>query len=252
MKTPPAPPLRRQTLARVDRLDFGLFDVGPGKRRIPLTGFLLTTDAGTRILFDTGFPPAYARSERAAAIADGLDSFGRLVDFDIRHTAEGALALHGLTPADISHVILSHGHIDHVGSLPLFTHATIHLTAAERAEPAPLYFGKTRPIAWPEARYAPITRARDLCHGLRLIPTPGHTPGHLSVLAQLPGGTALVLAADAINRHSEPVEGYPDAMDPVTAARSGTALLRLARRIGAQVIPGHEPADIGTPVRSWP
>ena len=39
----------------------------------------------------------------------------------------------GPKPADITHVILSHGHIDHVGSLPLFAHAEIILTATERA-----------------------------------------------------------------------------------------------------------------------
>lgn len=244
-------PVRRQRLVRVDRLDFGTFDVGPGTRLIPITGFLLTTDSGTRILFDTGFPPAYATDERAAARADGLDRFGRLVGFHAGQTAEGALARHGLRPADVAHVILSHGHIDHVGSLPLFPHATIHLTTIERAEPRPLYFGKTRPMDWPEARYAPIARARDLCQGLRLIPTPGHTPGHLSALANLPGGTALILAADAINRFSEPDEGYPDADDPAAAARSGARLKRLARRSGAVLIPGHDPAHLAAVTQSW-
>ena len=53
----PLPPGR---IARLYVLDFGLFDVGPGKRTIGIPGFLLETDQGGRILFDTGFPPAYA------------------------------------------------------------------------------------------------------------------------------------------------------------------------------------------------
>lgn len=232
--------LRSETLTSVRALDLGQFDVGPGKRRIAIPGFLLTTDAGRLILFDTGFPAAYATDERAAATADGLDRFGRLIDFRAEQTITGALALLGLTPADIGHLILSHSHIDHVGGLPLFAHAEIILTAREREEPAPLYFGTGRPIPWPDARYRLIRRATQLCHGLRLIPTPGHTPGHLSALATLPGGHVL-LAADAINRASEPEEGFPDAMDPGTAARSATRLMRLARQTGAEMIYGHDP-----------
>ena len=237
--------LRDETLATVRALDLGQFDVGPGKRRIAIPGFLLTTDAGHHILFDTGLPAAYVTDERKAATADGLDRFGRLIDFRPEQTISGALALVGLTPADIGHLILSHGHIDHVGGLALFAHAEIILTARERAEPAPLYFGTARPIQWPDARYRLIRRATQLCHGLRLIPTPGHTPGHLSALATLPGGSVL-LAADAMNRASEPAEGFPDAMDPATAARSAAKLMQLARDAGAEVIYGHDPEQGAT------
>jgi N-acyl homoserine lactone hydrolase len=234
------PTLRHDRIARLDRLDLGTFDVGPGRRLIPITGWLLTTEAGRRLLLDTGFPAAYAQDERAAARADGLDSFGRLVDFQPRHTITGALARHGLTETDISHVLLSHSHIDHVGGLDRFTHAEILLSAAEHALPRPLYFGAARPMDWPRARYRPLARATQVCHGLRFLPTPGHTLGHMSALVACPRGT-FVLAIDAINRHSEPAEGYPDAADPATAAVSGRRLLALSRKTGALLIPGHEP-----------
>ena len=45
-----------------------------------------------RILFDTGFPPAYA-TDPDIATRDGLPRFGRLLDFTERQTATGALAL---------------------------------------------------------------------------------------------------------------------------------------------------------------
>lgn len=237
--------LRQETVIELRTLDLGLFDVGPGKRRILCPGFLFTTDQGTRILFDTGFPPAYAADERAAAAKDGLDRFGRLVNFTHDQTAEGALGLLGLRPSDIAYVILSHSHIDHVGSLPLFAHAEIVLTATERAESAPLYFGPNRPMAWPQARYRTLTRATQICHGLRLIPTPGHTAGHLSALVAI-GGQSVLLTADAINRASEPAEGFPDADDPILAAKSAAKLLALARKTGAVLIYGHEPAQAAT------
>ena len=244
--------LRQETVARLHALDLGLFDVGPGKRRILCPGFLITTDAGTHILLDTGFPPAYATDGCAAALADGLEKFGQLKGFTPAQTAEGALALLGLVVTDISHVILSHSHIDHVGSLPLFTHAEIILTATERAEPAPLYFGPNRPMSWPQARYRTLTRATKICHGLRLIPTPGHTAGHLSALVTL-GGQSVMLTADAINRASEPAEGFLDADDPILAAKSAAKLLTLARKTGAEVIYGHEPTQALTlGRRTWP
>lgn len=234
------PHLRRERVVALHPLNLGRFDVGPGKRLIPICGWLITTDTGRRMLLDTGFPPAYATAERATALADGLDSFGRLVDFGPEHTVLGALALHGLTAADISHVILSHSHIDHVGGLDCFPGAGIILSAVEHALPRPLYFGKARRLEWPKAEYTVIARATDICRGLRLYPTPGHTAGHLSALVRLPG-QATLLAIDAINRSTEPAEGYADAADPALAARSGRMLHRLARRYRARLIPGHEP-----------
>jgi len=238
--SPLSPDLRRDTVVALNPLDLGRFDVGPGKRLIPICAWLITLASGRRVLLDTGFPPAYAQDERATALADGLDSFGRLVGFGPQHTVLGALSRHGVAPSDISHVILSHSHIDHVGGLDQFPGATIILSAVERALARPLYFGKAQPMAWPEATYVAIDRATDICRGLRLYLTPGHTAGHLSALVRV-HGRATVLAIDAINRSSEPAEGYPDAADPVAAARSGRMLHRLARRYRARLVPGHEP-----------
>lgn len=227
-------------LARLTILDLGLFEVRGGERIIGIPAYLLETDRGTRILFDTGFPPAYA-TDPAIASRDGLTGFGRLLDFGPDQTAEGALARLGLRPQDVDLVILSHGHIDHVGSLPLFTQAPILMTAIERADPAPAYFGKTRPMDWPDATYHLIDTDTPVCDGLTLIPTPGHTPGHLSALLDLPETGRVILAADAINRASEPAEGFADAQDPRAAKASADRLLSLAP--DARLIWGHDPAQ---------
>jgi N-acyl homoserine lactone hydrolase len=229
---------------RVERLyvlDLGLFEVRGGERVIGIPGFLLQTDQGANILFDTGFPPDYLTDPDRPA-KDGLPRFGRLIDFRPEQTATGALALLGLTPQDIDLTILSHGHIDHVGSLPLFTHAPIVLTTRERAEPAPLYFGSARPIPWPEASYHLIDADTPVCEGLTVIPTPGHTAGHLSALVALPDGRQVILAADAINRASEPTEGFADADAPAAAQASANYLLSLAPP-EAILIYGHEPTQ---------
>ena len=225
-------------LIRLTILDLGLFEVRGGERLIGIPAYLMETDHGARILFDTGFPPAYA-SDPGIAARDGLLSFGKLIDFGPDQTAAGALARLGLRPRDIDLVILSHGHIDHVGSLPLFTHAPIVMTHTERADPAPAYFGTARPMAWPEATYRLIDTDTPICDGLTLIPTPGHTPGHLSAILDLPETGRVILAADAINRASEPSEGFADAIDPVAAKASADRLVAL----GGFLIWGHDPAQ---------
>ncbi len=234
------PLLTQDHVTALDHLNLGRFDVGPGRRLIPISAWLITTAQGRHLLIDTGFPAAYAADERAAARADGLDSFGRLVDFTQQHTILGALALRDLTAADIGHVILSHTHIDHIGGLADFPDAEIIVHAAERALPRPLYFGPSGRMDWPDARYRTLTGTTDICGGLQMIATPGHSPGHMSALVTV-GGVVTVLAIDAINRFSEPDEGYPDAADPVMAAQSGAHLMDLASLHGAALIPGHEP-----------
>lgn len=225
-------------LTRLTILDLGRFDVRGGERIIGIPAYLMQTDRGDRILFDTGFPPAYA-TDPGIATRDGLPRFGRLMDYGPQQTAEGALAALGLTPQDIALTILSHGHIDHVGSLDVFAHAPILMTTRERADPRPSYFGTARPMEWPKADYRLIDRDTPVCEGLTLIPTPGHTAGHLSALLDLPQTGPVILAADAINRATEPAEHFADAEDPKAAKASSDRLLALT----GLLIYGHDPAQ---------
>jgi N-acyl homoserine lactone hydrolase len=230
--------LQGHRVARLTVLDCGLFRVRGGQRIIGIPAFLVTTDRGAQVLIDGGFPAGY---DAADARRDGLPGFGALIGHGPERSIAGQLALLGLTPADITLHVLTHGHIDHVGALPLIA-CPLVLTAAERAEPRPLYFGSARPVVWPDVPTHCITGETQVCDGLTLIPTPGHTPGHLSVLVTLPQGP-VILTGDAINRASEPAEGFPDAMDPVTAATSAAHLHGLRDRLGAALIWGHDPAQ---------
>jgi len=228
-------------LVRLTILDLGLFEVRGGERVIGIPAYLLETSGGRRILFDTGFPSAYA-TDPGIADRDGLPVFGRLLDFGAGQTAVGALAALGLVPRDIDLVSLSHGHIDHVGSLAEFAHAPIVMTRRERADLRPSYFGSVQPMDWPEAAYILIDQDTQVCVGFTLLPTPGHTPGHLSAILDLPETGRVILAADAINRASEPAEHFADAVDPAVAQ---TSFNRMLAKGGpdALLIYGHEPSQ---------
>jgi N-acyl homoserine lactone hydrolase len=59
----------------------------------------------------------------------------------------------------------------------------------------------------------------------------------------LPQTGPVILAADAINRASEPAEGFADADDPITSIPSANTLFALRDALGALLIYGHEPTQ---------
>jgi N-acyl homoserine lactone hydrolase len=227
-------------------LDYGLFRVhgqdGTGARIIGIQGYLVSTVAGRHILIDTGFPPDYATDMRAAADRDGLDAFGVVLHLTPENLPAGQLARLGLTPADIDAVILTHSDIDHWGSVHLFHDVPVLIGADDRAQPHPRHFGVSGPqLPWPDLDWRHVAGDVTLLPGLTLLATPGHAPGHLSVLLDLPETGAVLLTADAISRPAEVAEGFGSAWNPALAAASATRILGIAKDRQAMVIWGHCP-----------
>lgn len=235
------PDFSNSKLSRLILLDYGLFQVHANNRVIGICGYLLETTDGKRILIDTGFPAAYVTEPAAAAAADNLGSFGHLLSLTSDQTPQGQLGLLGLVPADIDLVILTHGHIDHVGQIDAFPHCPILVSKAERSFDCPIYFGTARPIAWPDATYIQIETDLTLFPGCQILHCPGHAPGQLAFLLDLPETGPVLLTSDAINRASEPAEGFAGSWNVVEAIRNGERLLALAARTGAMILYGHDP-----------
>lgn len=229
-------------------LDFGLFEVDArhgGGRTIGIPGYLIRTREHV-ILVDGGFPRRYAEDADTAAAADGLGSFGRVVELSERNLPPAQLELLGLTADDVTLFVLTHGDVDHVGALERFGHeypnATLAVAAMERALDRPRYFGDARPVAWPEG--VPELRVEgdtELAPGVELLLAPGHSPGQLALLVRLPETGPVLIAGDAISRPGEFEEGFGGAWDEAAAEVSARRLLGIAEREGAWVIYGHDP-----------
>jgi N-acyl homoserine lactone hydrolase len=148
------------------------------------------------------------------------------VRFDIEPEQEMGPQLRslGIGAGDVTTVVLTHLHVDHDGGLAHFPSSRILADSDEIARTAgmsgallgylpsrwPKWFDP-RPLAWqplrhgPFARNARITDAGDII----AVPTPGHTPSHISVLVR-DGDEEIMLAGDASYLESTMLRGIVD------------------------------------------
>ena len=224
-------------------LDYGLFKVHANGRVIGICGYLLRTDHDENVLIDTGFPKHYAVDPIAASAADGLGSFGEVLHLTADNLPAAQLALAGIAVSDIDLFILTHSHIDHVGGIADLPDIPILLAAAERALPRPLYFGKRQPMVWPDRSYLTLDGDTAIGLGFQALFSPGHAPGQLAFMVELPETGAVLLTSDAISRPAEVDEKFDTAPMPEMACASAARLLKLAAARDTFIIYGHCPAQ---------
>lgn len=199
-------------LARARALGLGVR--GRDLIRIPIVSFLIEHPGAGRILVDTGLHPSVA--------VDPRQNLGRLgaialkdIEMDPSQATPAQLRALGIEPSDVSVVVMTHLHLDHASAASEFPAATFVLSAREwEAATAPravlrgyvrrqfdhAFDYRTLDFDGPGVdSFASFGRAFDLFGDGSMVAvyTPGHTHGHLSVIARLKDREAL-LAGDAI------------------------------------------------------
>ncbi len=214
------------------------------EQRLPFNfGTFLVRGGGRTVLVDSGL----GRVARTMGVPGGGELLERLAE-------------QGVAREDVDDVVHTHLHFDHCGwdvsgddgRELTFPSATIHVAGAELdywLDPA--RDGEDRAQQARAAIVPPRDAGRvqtfdgevDLLPGVRTIPTPGHTPGHTSVLLSSQGAHLLILG-DAAHHpvHLEHHDWIPGVdLDPAESQRSRAKVAALAADRGAVVTGGHFP-----------
>lgn len=169
----------------------------------------------------------------------------------------------GLQPSDVKRIIITHGDADHSGSLKALKRATgaqviCHTVEKEflehpgRRKPAKTPLGLLlRPIfavlmLLPQFRVEPLSPDRThvdgdkLPEGFTIIHTPGHTPGHISLLHP---EKRLLIAGDAVHNRGGKLGAPPPILTP-DMENAHLSIWKLAKKYGSDfdvAVFGHGP-----------
>jgi glyoxylase-like metal-dependent hydrolase (beta-lactamase superfamily II) len=208
-------------------------------------GAFLIQHRGTTTLVDSGF------GELAANNAD-MDGGGGMLE---------RLASIGVEPADVDRIIQTHLHADHCGWLvrstkdpePVFPRAEVVIHADEVAywrsdaaedNLAPAYTRARLDAVAEAGLLVEIDGSENADECIEIVPTPGHTPGHVSVIVRSGGETAFLLGDVAhhcvhFEKHSW-LQNYD--VDPPTSIATRGRMAAMAVEEDALVTAPHLPA----------
>ncbi len=108
-------------------------------------------------------------------------------------TVVDALNSAGLDERDVTALVNTHLHFDHCGQNHLFPDVPVWLSAAEVGAASEPYYTVPEWAEVATGRLRISTDGEELAPGVRILHTPGHTPGHQSVALVGDGGLELVV-----------------------------------------------------------
>ena len=242
---------------------------GRGRVALPATFALLRHERLGYLLFDTGFGDVVA--EHRCTPWGRVYAASSPYSISPEQTAAAQLHARGIAAAEVTAIVISHFHVDHVGGLTdfptarfyaaaeayddvrdrrglgslrrAFLPATIPADFEARAE----LFATDRPLA----EHPVVGPAHDLLGdgSLWATPLPGHARGQIGLYCELPG-RRILLAADGAYLGANVTEGRPSSevtrlfIDSWRAYRRTLARLTGLARAGVEVVPSHCPAAL--------
>ena len=175
----------------IRRLDLGHIirpaeEAGTSSPRVePILGYVVRRPEGT-ILFDTGVGRADTEAGR------WVDGHYRPHRRDLREALRAA----GTGLDDIGVVVNCHLHFDHCGGNRLLAGRPVLVQGAELDLAHGENYTLPEVVDFPGARYERLDGEHEIWPGVWIIPTPGHTAGHQSLVVRGGDGT-VVLAGQA-------------------------------------------------------
>jgi glyoxylase-like metal-dependent hydrolase (beta-lactamase superfamily II) len=205
--------------------------------RLPVPVFVIETDR-ERILVDTGVHPG--------AVADPAGRYGSAEAIGPIKAELDASIAEQVQLDTLSYVVLTHLHFDHVAGLDLVP-ASVPIVVQRREwqaghdpEVARRNFYLPADYAGTERPVIEVDGDHDLLGdgSVRLLLTPGHSPGHQSVMLEekLVIGGDVSHFASGLDDHRFPRFGDDHEAQAISADR-----LRVFRDAGGTVLPGHDP-----------
>lgn len=212
----------------------------PGRElvTVPVYVYLVDTDHGL-VLVDTGCSQLL-RDRPQAILGDAAEVM--VPRMGPENYVVAALGRLGIRPEEIAVVVNTHLHFDHAGANVEFPAAEFWIQEAEwnalTSDPG----SYPDPGARPPGRLELLNGDTTVVAGLTLLATPGHTPGHQSVLVQGTEGPPILFTSDAVytRAHFDPAH-LGAARNPEAARRSVERLLQVVEREGARPFFSHDP-----------
>ncbi|HVY04932.1 MAG TPA: N-acyl homoserine lactonase family protein [Burkholderiales bacterium] len=152
------------------------------------------------MLWESGVSDAVAEKPDGVVVGNGM------LTLHVPKTLRSQLHELGVAPSDIQFLGFSHFHGDHVGNANLFTSAILFIQRPEYDAafgPDAAKFG-FNPAFYDKLRNLPTVKLDgdyDIFGdgSLVIYSTPGHTPGHQSLLIRLPKSGPVLLSGDAVH-----------------------------------------------------
>jgi len=156
------------------------------------------------LLWDTGVPESSLNDPK------GWSTLPKLIVYHLDKSLTDQLAKIALKPGDIGRVAVSHTHGDHIGNMALFPNATILMQQAEYSwihspngpnDNVNQLMALARKLLGKPKNLQLIDGDTDVFGdgSVMLLSTPGHTPGHQSLLVHLKASGFIILSGDVVH-----------------------------------------------------